>query len=66
MPGDQVRITGRQAQGVTLFRLGDGERVASVFPVIEETASDDGTADEGASDDGAPDDDGPPQPEDGR
>jgi DNA gyrase subunit A len=66
-PGEQVRITGRQAQGVMLVRLGEGERVGSVFPVIEETAPDDAPADEGASDDGAPDDeDGPPQPEDGR
>ena len=34
-PADQVRITGRQVMGVTLFRLGDGERVTSVFPVLE-------------------------------
>ena len=34
-PADQVRITGRQVMGVTLFRLGEGERVTSVFPVLE-------------------------------
>jgi DNA gyrase subunit A len=43
VPADQVRITGRQAMGVTLFRLDSGERVTSVFPVVEteEIASDD-------------------------
>ncbi len=32
---DQVRVTGRQSQGVTLLRLGAGEHVTSVFPVVE-------------------------------
>jgi DNA gyrase subunit A len=43
VPADQVRITGRQAMGVTLFRLDNGERVTSVFPVLEteEIAADD-------------------------
>jgi DNA gyrase subunit A len=43
VPADQVRITGRQAMGVTLFRLDAGERVTSVFPVLEaeEIAADD-------------------------
>ena len=36
VPGDQVRLTGRMAMGVTLFRLGGTERVTSVFPVLEE------------------------------
>ena len=36
--GDSVRITGRQATGVTLFRVGEGERVTAVFPVIEAVA----------------------------
>jgi DNA gyrase subunit A len=40
IPVDQVRITGRQAMGVTLFRLENGEQVMSVFPVLEETADD--------------------------
>jgi DNA gyrase subunit A len=35
VPGDQVRITGRQAMGVTLFRVDGDERVTAVFPVIE-------------------------------
>ena len=35
VPADQVRITGRQAMGVTLFRLEWGEHVTSVFPVME-------------------------------
>ena len=38
VPGDQVRITGRQAMGVTLFRVEGDERVTAVFPVVESTA----------------------------
>ena len=38
VPVDQVRVTARQSMGVTLFRLGEGEIVASVFPVIEDEA----------------------------
>jgi DNA gyrase subunit A len=37
VPADQVRITGRQGMGVTLVRLDGGERVTSVFPVIDDT-----------------------------
>jgi DNA gyrase subunit A len=40
VPADQVRITGRQAMGVTLFRVDAGEHVTSVFPVIEEESDD--------------------------
>ena len=36
LPADQVRITGRQAMGVTLFRVNSGEHVTSVFPVLED------------------------------
>ncbi len=39
VPGDQVRITGRQAMGVMLLRLNADERVTSVFPVLEEAAA---------------------------
>jgi DNA gyrase subunit A len=35
---DVVRITGRQASGVTLFRVSEGEHVTAVFPVIEAVA----------------------------
>ena len=42
VPGDQVRITGRQAMGVTLFRVDADEHVTSVFPVMEDTADDTG------------------------
>jgi DNA gyrase subunit A len=35
LPADQVRVTGRQAMGVTLFRVDAGEHVTSVFPVLE-------------------------------
>ena len=39
VPGDQVRITGRQAMGVMLLRLNADERVTSVFPVLEEATN---------------------------
>ncbi len=57
VPADQVRVTGRQVMGVTLFRLNAGERVTSVFPVIEEESDENGEADPGnrgadASDEG--------------
>ena len=35
VPSDQVRVTGRSSMGVTLFRLGETERVSSVFPVLD-------------------------------
>jgi DNA gyrase subunit A len=56
LPADQVRITGRAAMGVTLFRLDSGERVTSVFPVMEEEMADDGDPgeeDEARGDDNA-------------
>jgi len=57
LPADQVRLTGRAAMGVTLFRLDSGERVTSVFPVVEDAT--DGGDDQPASPDGeAPDGDG--------
>ncbi len=54
VPSDQVRITGRTAMGVTLFRLDSGERVTSVFPVVEPETSDDVTG-PAAPDGAAPD-----------
>jgi DNA gyrase subunit A len=44
VPADQVRVTGRQAMGVTLFRVNAGEHVTSVFPVIEAVSDDNGEA----------------------
>ncbi len=41
VPADQVRVTGRQAMGVTLFRLDAGERVMSVAPVMDDGTDDD-------------------------
>ena len=38
MPIDGVRFTGRSAQGVTLFKVGEGEKVVSVAWLIEEEA----------------------------
>ncbi|HQU02310.1 MAG TPA: DNA gyrase C-terminal beta-propeller domain-containing protein, partial [Acetobacteraceae bacterium] len=40
VPVDQVRITGRSAMGVKLFRVDGDEHVTSVFPVMEEAADD--------------------------
>ncbi len=42
VPADQVRITGRQAMGVTLFRVDAGEHVTSVFPVVEDDTGEGG------------------------
>ena len=41
VPADQVRVTGRQAMGVTLFRVDADEHVTSVFPVVEEEPDED-------------------------
>ena len=40
VPVDQVRTTGRQAMGVTLFRVDKGEHVTSVFTVLEVESDD--------------------------
>jgi DNA gyrase subunit A len=40
VPVDQVRVTGRQAMGVTLFRVDKGEHVTSVFTVLEDGSDD--------------------------
>jgi DNA gyrase subunit A len=54
VPADQVRITGRQAMGVTLFRVDADEHVTSVFPVIEDETDENGSGDaEPPGDDGA-------------
>ena len=49
VPGDQIRITGRQAMGVTLFRVNADEHVTSVFPVIEDESEENGGPDNGAA-----------------
>ncbi|WP_342451405.1 DNA gyrase subunit A [Roseomonas nitratireducens] len=41
---DAVRLTGRQAMGVMLMRLSDGERVISCFPVADEGDDEDTAA----------------------
>ncbi|GBQ56596.1 DNA gyrase subunit A [Acetobacter indonesiensis NRIC 0313] len=43
VPVDQVRVMARQASGVTLFRLNDGEHVTSVFPVMDDETDEDST-----------------------
>ncbi len=40
LPAKQVRLTGRQAMGVMLLRLNEGERVTSCFPVADEQGQD--------------------------
>ena len=47
VPADQVRVTGRVSMGVRLLRVADGERVTSVFPVIETDAVADGEPEDG-------------------
>src|SRR6185437_5676905 len=47
VPADQVRITGRSAMGVMLFRVNAEEHVTSVFPVIEDPAAEDPSDGEG-------------------
>ena len=47
LPADQVRVTGRQAMGVTLLRLNEGEAVTSCFPVVDDTPDDQGAAEAG-------------------
>ncbi|GAJ28282.1 DNA gyrase subunit A [Acidomonas methanolica] len=49
-PVGQIRVMARQASGVTLCRVGDEERVAAVFPVMESEGE------EGDDDVAAPDD----------
>jgi DNA gyrase subunit A len=47
VPADQVRLTGRSAMGVMLFRVNAEEHVTSVFPVIEDPAAEDPSEDGG-------------------
>ncbi len=46
VPADQVRITGRSAMGVTLFRVNAGERVTAVFPVLEDETDESGAGED--------------------
>ena len=66
---DQVRVTGRNSMGVTVFRLDETERVTSVFPVLDaseietdgnepEPAAGDGVVAPESEDAAAPDDTG--------
>ena len=74
VPVDQVRTTGRQAMGVTLFRVDKGEHVTSVFTVLEDEAEENGGPEAGAPEgpvdpdgasDGSPDNE-TPTPEEGQ
>ncbi len=46
VPANQVRRTGRQAMGVTLFRVDADEHVTSVFPVIEDASDENGASED--------------------
>ncbi|MGH7042731.1 MAG: DNA gyrase C-terminal beta-propeller domain-containing protein, partial [Acetobacteraceae bacterium] len=60
VPADQVRVTGRQAMGVTLFRVTAGEHVTSVFPVLDQgDGEDDLPPGDETPDDGAPGNEAP-------
>jgi len=50
VPADQMRITGRQTMGVTLFRVNAGEHVTSVFPVLDQGGEDIGPTGDDADD----------------
>jgi len=50
---DEVRITGRQAMGVMLFRVNAGEHVSSVFPVIDGEGEENGGPEAGTEDEGS-------------
>jgi DNA gyrase subunit A len=65
VPVDQVRTTGRQAMGVTLFRVDKGEHVTSVFTILEVEAEENGDPDVGGSGVGPFDDNEAPTPEEG-
>jgi DNA gyrase subunit A len=58
VPADQVRITGRQAMGVMLFRVNAGEHVISVFPVVEDAGDENGAPMDDRPMDGGPMDGG--------
>jgi DNA gyrase subunit A len=64
VPVDQVRITGRQTMGVTLFRVDKGEHVTSVFTVLEDETEENGGSDPTGANDGAAADE-TPTPEEG-
>ncbi|MBV9653211.1 MAG: DNA gyrase subunit A, partial [Acetobacteraceae bacterium] len=55
VPADQVRITGRQSMGVTLFRLNEDEHVTSVFPIMDTVAEAEPGSPAAGEDDGEPD-----------
>jgi DNA gyrase subunit A len=44
LPADSLKVRGRTTMGVTLFRLDNGERVTSVFPVVEAATQDEADA----------------------
>jgi DNA gyrase subunit A len=58
-PVDGIRIAGRNTQGVIIFKLGEGEKVASVAHLPESgPAQDEGQDDGSSANDGSSDNDG--------
>jgi len=62
---DGIRIAGRTTRGVTLFRVGEGERVVSVAYLADLAASEAEAADEEDPGDEGPGDEGPADGPDG-
>jgi DNA gyrase subunit A len=58
MPVEGIRFTGRSAQGVTLFRVAEGEKIVSVAWLKQDEEEDSSEEDIVVSDDSSPDEDG--------
>lgn len=54
IPARDIRLTGRAAQGVTLFRVGEGEKVVSVAWLVEESEEEEITESDAVSEEIAP------------
>src|SRR5690606_4127912 len=53
VPVHDIRIAGRQTQGVTLFKVDDGEHVVSLARLEEEENGEDGNGDDAEVENGA-------------
>ncbi|MBP7065518.1 DNA gyrase subunit A [Ferrovibrio sp.] len=53
-PVDDIRIAGRNTQGVIIFKLAEGEKVASVAHLTDNGQADEGGGDDGDAGDAAP------------
>ena len=64
VPADQVRMTGRASMGVTLLRVAKGEKVTSVFPVLDGPGPDGPDLEPGIVPEAVIEPDGPEEPGD--